>query len=413
MAEKKRGRDTFGNVRYDSSGKVLTRCSSCNIYRKREDFPSSLFSVCKLCINESKKFKDEKHRRLEDESVNIYDYVSIGKREQFERALWRGIKSAALSKDKTHTGKTGRPSTSKARQRALANIINHRSKTIPKKYRELIIQLIADDTLTPAQTMWLAFKPGVLQDNILRLCAVDTAKEIVLSSDLQELCDVSYFYDDAEYIALFPDSAASCYKAQKDLRLRVADVAKKLTKLGKVPNSAWDAYDALLCAIHPGSRKAAESTAYHYIQIQTRVWGWHIEKALRKLIQVYTNRIERNCGIASSSDKAYLIKQSRQLMALQARDEEKLASYEEKEKAERSIAKSYWMSCETIYPADRYLAMIGEDEVQAVLLVFHNPSNQLEVGRKIKVLKEDLVPGPKGYYELPKEDLEAQGVKLI
>lgn len=384
-----RGKDEFAGIRYDEkTGDVLSRCSSCNIYRKRDDFASSLFSICKRCRREASNVKEAK----KDIYAGIHEYVRIGKRRDLELVLWRSLKPVVLAKSKRPPGIPGRPNIQKAKNRVISEVFS-KKKDIPKKYRPALLQLIADNALPPAHLVWLMFRPALIDDGLLRLCAIDTARAVVQSSDLQSICDVSYFYDDAEHIARFPDSAIASQKAQKDLRLRVAKVAKDLSKRRKVLKSTWDAYDALLCSIHSGSKKAAESTAYHYVQIQTQVWGWREERALRKLVQIYSKRLEEHSGVVSKDTRARLVA-------------------EREEAAKKSGAKSYWVSCNSIYPDDRYLAMLDEDEKHATLLVFHNPKNEIEIGRTFKVLKTQLEPGPDGYLELSKEELESQGIEL-
>ena len=397
-----RGKDTIGGVRYDAStSEVMTRCSSCNIYRKREDFASSLFRICRLCQSESRDAKDAKdaNRDKRDIYSGIHDYFHVGKRRDIELVLWRFLKPAVLVKSKVALGAIGRPNIQHIKKRVLSEVITKR-KAIPKKYRPALLQLIADNSLPPEQLLWLIFRPGLLDDKILRLAAIDTAREVVRSSDLQDIIDVSYFYDDAEYITRHPDSAVASAKAQKDLRLRVASVAKQLSKHRKVLQSTWWAYDALLCAIHPGAKKAAESTAFHYVQIQCHVWEWKTGRALLKLLDIYTRRLETNLGVSSSASKA----------ELRTQVETKPDVVNSTQDSKKPLR--YYISCNAIYSSDRYLVETGSDDKEVELVVFYNATNKLELGRTFRVPKTQLTPGPDGFVEISKEELVASGIKL-
>lgn len=401
-----RGRDGFAGIRYDEkTNEVLVRCTSCNIYKRGEDFASSLFSVCERCQDIKKHAQDNRPTGIGN-STNIYDYLEIGNRRQLEQTLWRFLKDTVVAK-KRQPRKPGRPSTSKAKQRMVREVLDTERRAVPKKYRVPIMQLIANNALPPIQLMWLALRPELLPKKILRLSAIDTAREVARSGDLQNICDIGYFYDDAESASRFPDSAVASLKAQKDLRLRVAGIAKELGKHRVVPKSTWDAYEALLAAVHPGPGKAAESTAYYYMQVQMHIWQWSIERSLRKLLKIYTKHIEAHAGIACEAEKAALLSQRTDNINIKA-DADNINIKAD----DINAIKRYWVSCSSIYPSDRYLAEVGSDKDTISVIVFHNPSNSLEIGRRFTIPRDKLEPSEDGYIELFEDELKTQGVKL-
>lgn len=399
-----RGKDDIRGIRYDpKSGEVLSRCSSCNIYKKREDFVSSLFCACEQCQRDARQFQETRNA---ENSASIHDYVGPGRRREFDRVIWRALKQhvAPVSGSKSQSGKSGRPRTNAVRFATMsAFLTNH---PVMKKHRKALLSLIANNTMLPGQLIWLALKPGVVPKRLLRLWALDTAREVVKLSDLDSIVSVSYFFDDAENILRNPGTPSAEREAQRDLRNRVAQVAKVLTqpehRTGRF-DASWEAYDALLASIHPGSLRAAESASFYLVKALTRDFKWHPERALRKLLQLLVSLLESTSGIASDARKVEIEVAARHAVEAQA------GKYKEKTP---DIAGSYWVSCDPIYPDDRYLTQIGEDEKNVTMVVFWNPKNELEIGRKFKVLKEHLQPGPEGYVEVDAEELKSQGVEL-
>jgi len=274
----------------------------------------------------------------------------------------------------------------------------------PKKYRNALLSLITNNALAPGQLLWLALKPGVMSDRLLRLLALDAAYEVVELSDLQSIVDTSYLFDDAENIVKNPTSPKVSRQVQGDLRNRVAQIAKvladperehKTAAAPKVFGRTWRAYDALLAAIRPGSLRAAETTNYYFVKAHVAAFSWKPERAVRKLVQLLAKRLENTDGVVSDTRRAEL------------RDTDAFEM-----EGTQEVAKSYWVSCSPIYPDERYLVLVEEDETHATMIVFHNPKNQLEIGRQFKVPKEQLEPGPDGYFEISADELKSQGVKL-
>ncbi len=399
-----RGKDDIEGIRYDpKTGDVLTRCSSCNIYRKRGDFVSSLFRLCSKCQREAGQLQETRASPDNVTNVGIRDYVGPGKRRNIERVIWKALKpiAAPTPGPNTQYDNIGRPSTSAVKAQVLKHFFSNQS--VQKKYRKALMHVLANNALPPAQMVWLALKNSLLTDSLLRLWSVDNAREIVGLSDLQDITDVSYFYDDAENIARNPTGPKAQAEAQKDLRNRVGQVAKvladpKLKASVKVFPETWEAYDALLSAIHPGALRAAETTCFYFVKSHVREFDWHPERALRKLTQLLAERIESISGVASDETKR----------ALRRHTEPSEPSQPETSRP----GAIYWVSCNAIYPDDRYLIQVDQDEENVTMVVFHNPSNLLEVGRKFQVPKRLLEPGPDGYFEIPEEDLTSQGVEL-
>lgn len=408
-----RGKDDIEGIRYDpKSGEVLTRCSSCNIYRKREDFTSSLFCLCNYCKREAGQLQEaqlqahvaDKKFSSSTDDENIYAYVGPGRRRELGRAVWQVLKPLALpvSGLETQRRKPGRPNHAVTRRAVIARFMS--KHPVPKKYRDALLSLIANNALTPGQLLWLAFKPGVMSDRLLRLLAIDAAYEVVELSDLQSIVDTSYLFDDAENIVKNPSSPKVSRQVQRDLRNRIAQVAKVLadperehrtTPAPKVLGRTWRAYDALRAAIQPGSLRAAETTGYYFVKAHVAAFSWKPERAVKKLVQLLAKRLESSSGVASDARRAEL------------HDTDAFET-----PGTQEVATSYWVSCSSIYHDDRYLVLVEEDDTHATMIVFHNPKNQLEIGRQFKVPKEQLEPGPDGYFEISADELKSQGVKL-
>jgi hypothetical protein len=265
--------------RYDPAGDLRVLCTSCSCWKAGDKFSAVSGSphnrTCKQC---------EVEQTEERQTISMF---RTNDRQAMSAAVWAGyLKPIAVENS---------PGKSMMYLRDAAVDLLMADAPVPERYETAIIRALRDKKMATRVAIWLAFKDGLLDDDVLRMLATDFAERAIFATGMADDEDMmrlaSTVVGRVRTSVIDPGSPVAQAEGKKETRRIASTIAPRL--IGNVPDDdlVWDSVHAVIAMTDADTSIAVINAAVKMVDATRRGLRMRQDTALKSVASAVQDRV--------------------------------------------------------------------------------------------------------------------------